>query len=422
MPPTEEPPVETLEPAAPSVNALPESVAAVVKKADFESIADQFHPKETPPIEKKDETIVPETVVEKKPVTLAEKIAARAAKPKVKAEGETIVPPKEEPAVNPEDKLELDAKSSTVARENFKVLKGITKGVRDQLITKDREVSDLRTKLEAATKAPTTVDAAKLTRLEAEHKALSDRLLLIDTQNHPTYQAQFVAPKNQALQAAKELLPAEKAGDLNKLMSLPRSELGKAVSELTKDLPDIDRADASQSILAAWKLEQAGSEALKNAGATYQNIRQKTETEQKQIFGQRWQSVAQEERIELLEVPADADAETRTDIEAYNADAAAVQTRAEQIALGKVGETDVADFAIKASAYDFHVKRVLPRIGREIGQMQVVINRLTKELEGYRSRNPRRDITHIPGVDNRPPPAKVDSIEAAADAHFGKSK
>lgn len=436
MPPVEDPPVAPVAPSPDASSVLPASIAKVVKPADFGAIADQFGAPDSsrpvapkPPVAPKAEPKV-ELEAPVAPKGIADRLAAKQAAPKVPAENQPpkteVIAPKVEPkagdqpppaAKNPEDDLELSEKSSEVARENFKKLKGITKGVRDQLITKDREVTELRAKLETAAKAPAAVDTEKLTRLEAEHKALSDRLLLIDTQNHPTFQQQFVAPKNAALAAAKELIPAEKNVDLAKLLALPRTELGRAVAEITKDLPDLDRADVSQSILKAWTMEQQGNEALKNASTTYQHIRQKTEAEQRQVFEQAWVKVAPAEQIATLEIPADATPEERQSIETYNQESQGLRTRAEQIALGKIGEGDVASHAIKAASYDFHVKHVLPRIGREYGQLQLENQRLQKELDGYKSRNPNRDLAPLPGTREVPAP-KGDSIESVANAMF----
>lgn len=436
MPPIETPDAPPAEAAEPiNTDVLPESVRAAAPKQNLEAEVDKFFQKTaatTPPPAKpaapKEPGVKPPTE------TVADKLAARAAKPKVPAENQEPKPseaaakpeakPTETPAPeakkNPEDELELDQKASTAARENFSKLRNITKGVRDQLISRDRELTDLKAKLEAASKAPTSEQLKKLEQLEKEHKALSDRLLLIDTQNHPQFKAQYIAPRDAALTSAKELLEANGVAnaDLNKLLALPRGELGKAVGELVKSLPDLDRSDVSQAVLNAWKLNQAGQDALRNAGDTYQGIRQKTVEQQKQMFNSQFDAITKGHQVAKLEIPVDASAEVRAEYEAFNADADALRANAEKIALEPTTEESIVERSMKVAAYDFHLKHVQPKLLSAINERNEVIARLTRELDGYRARNPNRQIAPIPGGSHEAAAPQADSIEAVADRIF----
>ena len=443
--PTEAAPETALPSAIESV--LPESVRSAVQPPDIGSVVDQFFkepaaaPKPAAPAPKPAESVAPkptEPAVKPKTETVAERLAARAAKPKVPAEnadpkkeeakpGDAPKPegtdPAKEPEApkNPEDEINLDPKAHPATAENFKKLRTITKGVRDQLITKDREVQELKSKLQAASVAPTTAQLQELEKLRAEHKALSDRLLVLDTQNHPKFQEQFVLPKQAALAATKELLEASgvKDADLAKLIDLPRGELGKAVAQLTKDLPDLDRSEVASNILQAWQLNEAGRAALKQANQTHSSIRQRTEIEQKQLFESRWGETVKDAAPVKLEIPADAAPEVRAEYEAFNADVEAIRTRAEQIALTPLTEEQVADHAIKSSAYDFHLKHVQPQLLKAIEARNETIARLTSELEKYRSRNPNRDIRPTPTDAGNATPAKTaNSIEELADSMY----
>lgn len=440
MPPelaTPEAPPESAIPA--NLDVLPESVRAAAPKQNLEAEVDKFFTKPSAPAAPKPPAAQPaaqppaEPGVKPKTETLADKLAARAAKPKVPAEGaKPDAKPSEAPAPegqksaaqeakkNPEDELDLDTKASTAARENFAKLRSITKGVRDQLINRDRELTELRTKLEAASKAPTSEQLARLESLEKEHKALSDRLLLIDTQNHPQFKAQYVAPREAALATAKELLEANgvQGADLNKLLAMPRGDLGKAVSEIVKTLPDLDRSEVSQAVLQAWKLNQAGDAALKNASQTYQGIRQHTVEQQKQLFNSQFERLTAGHQVAKLEIPADASAEVRAEYEAFNKDAESIRTHAEQIALEPTTEDRIVEHAMKVAAYDFHLKHVQPKLLAAINDRNEVIARLTSELEGFRARNPNRQIAPIPGGQDATPASKPDSIEGVADRFF----
>lgn len=437
MPPSVETPTleAAPEPIAPALDsALPESVRAVVPKQDYAATVDQFFKEPAkapapPPAAPKAEAPKPpaEPAVKPKTQSVADKLAERAAAPKVKAEDPPAAPKAEAPKADapppeksPEDEVEIDARAANSTKESFLKLKTITKGVRDQLIAKDREAHDLREKLAAAAIAPTTQQLAELERLKAEHKALSDRMLVIDTENHPAFKQQYVEPRNQAIAAAKELLEANeiKDADLAKLINLPRGELGRAVGELTKNLPDLDRAEVAQNVLQAWKLNEAGRAALKSASSTYQGIRQKTEAEQHQLFASRWTTTAGAGPVKL-EIAADATPEQRAEFEAFNTDVEAIRTRAEQIALAPLSEEQVADHAIKSSAYDFHLKHVQPQLLKAITERNETIAELTRQLENYRSRNPNRDIAPTPAGSAEPAKgAGAGSIEELANSMY----
>src|SRR4029077_18319455 len=99
--------------------------------------------------------------------------------------------------------------------------------------------------------------------LKAREKAASDRLLVMDLENHPNFKAQYIEPKNAEVARANELLAAHGVkGDITTLLSKPRSELGKAVAEMVKDLPDFDRVEVAESVRKAYGLEQQSKLAL----------------------------------------------------------------------------------------------------------------------------------------------------------------
>lgn len=403
-------------------NPLPDSVAGALPKVANDYGVDAFFKDDKSPapvVAEKPAVVSTDDAPPAPKTSLSAQLAAKN-KPKVeapKAEApkvEAVIPPVVE---NPEDKLELDAKASTATREHFKTLKTVTKDLRGSIAAKEAEVAELRAKLEAAAKAPSAAEAAELAKLREESKALSDRLLLIDTQNHPKFKAQFVEPKNAALASAKELL-GEKGNDIGKLLNLPRAELGKAVQELTKDMPDMDRLDVAAHVKRAWELEQAGKDALGKAGDTYSAIRSKTVEEQKQLFGSRFDKIAPvlSEHLVKLEIPANATPQQRQEIEAFNAAASNIRASAEKVALGAVDDDAIVSHAAKSAAYDFHIGHVMPRLSQEISEMQEVIAGLTKELSMYRGKNPNRGISA--SLADSAPSGKPQTIEELADAHF----
>lgn len=421
--PVEEPSVEPVVPASPQ-SALPESTVAALPKVSADFDVDKFFPKE----EGKPAVVAPakpavvsaDDAPPSAPQTLAAKLAAKAKPAETKApETKAEKPDTETPAAveHPEDKMELDAKASVATRENFKNLKGVTKTLRGSLQAQEAKVADLQAKLDAASKAPSAQETAELAKLREEAKALSDRLLLIDTKNHPKFKAQYEEPKAAAINAAKELL-GDKASGIPKLLDMPRAELGKALAEMTKDLPDLDRRDVTDSLYKAWQLEQAGKDALSKAGETYGAIRAKSAEEQKAQFSTRFEKIVPSlsEHLVKLDVPANATPQQRQSIEEYNNGVASIRSNAEKLALGTIDEDSIVSASAKAAAYDFHIAQVMPRMAQEFSEMQEVIAGLQKELALYHGKNPKRDIG-ASLVDSHAP-AKAQSIEELADQHF----
>ncbi len=411
------------------MGAVPES--AGVKPVDFNSLAESFQ---------KAETKAPVQVVqpkENKPVVNADDaapalpkgLASRIAeknKPKVEATPDatqdakkTDAAPAPEPL--PEDKIKLDeGKTSVAARDGFKQLHGITKSLRQQIAEQTAEVARAKEELDAARKTPAAVDQTEIARLREEHKKLSDELMVTRLERHPSFQTQFVAPKNQALASAKELLGEKvKEGDLEALLSKPRTELGKAVQEITKDLPDMDRLDAVAHIKRAWELEQGGRSAMQQARATYEGIQGKSTEQNTQLFKTTFAEMAPSvgEHMVRLEVPADATLEERQSIDSYNGAMQSIEAEAQKIALETSDPKAVVGHSIKSALYDFHIRHALPRLGQEFEQMSQIISAQQKELAGYRSRNPNREISASPQVDSKSNAPKFDSYEQMAE-HF----
>lgn len=415
------PPVET----APGFKAVPES--ANVKPVDYGAIAEQFQNPE--PGKLAGETAKPAVSADDgkpAPKGLAAQIAERnrpkAAELPVKP---AEVPPKKTdgapPPVEtlPEDKIRLDDKVSVAARDGFKQLHGITKTLRQQNADREGELARIKVELETARKTPAATDQAEVAKLREEHKKLSDELLVTRLERHPAFQAQYVAPKQQALEAAQELL-GEKGKDLESLLAKPRSELGKAVQELTKDLPDLDRLDAAAHIKRAWELEQGGKQAMAQARQTQDGIQAKTGEQHAQIFKNRFAAMAPSaaEHMVRLEAAEGASAEERQSVEAYNSAMQGIEAEAQKIALGTSDPAAVVDHSIKSALYDFHIRHALPRIGAEFEQMQQIIAAQKKEIEGFRSRSPNREFSGAPaGAGGGAPAPKFDSYEQMAE-HF----
>lgn len=426
MPPVEEAALETK--PAPVADVLPEAAKPGLPEGNLAAVADQFwtdEPVAPAKTEPKAEPVKNDEPAKKeeaapKPASLAERFAAKAKpadkKPVVSADDAT-------PEKAPEDDMELDHRASPAARENFKKLKGISRENRAKAVAAEKELASVRAQLETARKTPAAVDTEKLTRLETEHKAAMERLLVIDTQNHPAFREQYVGPREAALAEAQEVLKANgKDANLAALIERPRGEIGKALAELLKDVPPYDQIEINSKVHRAFELRTKERAALAQAGQINAGLRQQDAAAQGRHYDEVWNRLAGNitETLPALEVSANATAEERASVEAYNAAIAGLSASARQTATGTTSLDSIAEASIKAAAYDLHVKEVLPRLGREFSAAQEIIAQLTEELKGYRSRNPNRDFRATPAAAKEGKSDKTTTtIEEAAAAAWG---
>lgn len=380
-----------------------------------------------PPIIEKKEVAAPVIVVdEPTPGSLASKLANRG-KPPV----EVKPPVSEKPPVvdeDPAEKIEAQMRAHNKAwkpANGWNEIKASWKADRDAKLTLQNELAQEK-KLRATSPVAGKYTEDQLTKMEAEHKALSDRLMVMDLENHPKFQNEFIAPKNAELSKAKDLLAAHGiTADVASILSKPRAELGKAVQELIKDLPDYDRVEVAQSIRNAWDIDQKGKHAVANSRDIMRSIQAQTADKQKAAFNNRWApvSAAIGEHVVELEAAETASAEERAEVEQYNNEFRNLRASAEKIAFSPTSEEGIADNAIKAAAYDFHIKHAQPRLLKEYESLLGEYRKATKELQAIRSRNPNHRISSPPRSADTGGPKRVEDMNHAdaAEAFFNGS-
>ena len=286
----------------------------------------------------------------------------------------------------------------------------------------EKELADAKAKLTSPVVAGMTAEA--IADLQAREKAASDRLMVLDLQSHPTFKANFIEPMQAEITKANEILAAANIKvDVAALIAKPRAELGKAVAEAIKDLPEFDRVEVAEAIRKAHTLDQSARSALAQSKDLGKALQVQSVERQRKAFASRWApvSAAIGEFAQPVETPATATPEQRAADEAYNAELSALRTKAEAIALSPISDEAVAESAIKAAAYDLHVGQVLPRVLSEYQQVVDLNRQLVAEVNALRSRNPNHKISAIPGAADQgsPDPAKMSHSEAA-EYFFGK--
>ena len=387
------------QPAKPAAAASPAPAAKepVAAPAAAEPVA---------PVEAKDKGIAGQ---------LADRFLPESAK--VKAE---VRPQEDAPALaanaHPEDALSLGKESSQRARENFDNLKSITKTLREQVAARDREVQEAKSEVERLKSGAVPVDTPELQKLRAEHKAMADRLLVLDLQSHPDYQREFVAPKSAAEEEARNILAA--AGitnvDLEAILNKDPVSFRKELSALAQKLPTaLDQADFATQMRAAHTLNHKAKDAVARAGEIGSALRQKTVAEQRAAFDTTFAQSLGALNIQELVAPAGSPPEDVAAVAAFNEGIRAIRPNAEKIALGTTDARGISQAAIKAAAYEFQVTRAMPMMSKLISIKEARIADLESQLKGIRDRNPNRNIGGVPSSGGGKRPEDMSHSEAA---------
>ncbi len=412
----ETPPVET-----PSESNLPESASIKVDHSAHSRDADKFfqsEPKVEPKVEPKPEARTEVKVETPKPTSLADQLAARSApppKPEEKPE------PKPEATHDPIEEIEKKMAASNPKwkpAEGWQTLKQIAQTEKQKRAELEGKVAELETKVKAIPSVP-GMTPEEVEKLKAAHKSARDRLMLVDLENHPSFREQYTDKRDAELARAAELLSAHNIkADLKGLLAKPRGELGKAVEEMTKDVPGFDRTEVADAIRKAYQTDQAAKQALASSKEILSGIQKNSLERQKAAFEKRFLPVSQQiaQHLVKLEAAPDASPEERAEVEAYINGGKNIRTQAEKYAFAVADDETAAEVAMKAAAYDFHIGTVQPRLLKEYSQIVADNRRLATELAALRNRNPNLRIAANPNGDHAPKRMEDMSHEEAAEA------
>jgi len=229
---------------------------------------------------------------------------------------------------------------------------------------------------------------------------------LLDLQNHPDFARQYVAPKQQAIAAAKEVLDYNSKGDVNLegLLSLPLKEFNAKVAEVTKDMNSMDSTTVQTSLRSAYTTNQAGRAALSKAGELAQQLVQKDASVGKHAFEQIWTELESGTQVlQPVELPADLTAEERTLFEARNAAVLNLRANAERNVFGNMSTADVAKMGTKAALSDFFLGHEVPRIVAAYNHMHAQYQSVLAENAAMKkSRSPGSVTGDMPAAVTKP--------------------
>lgn len=330
----------------------------------------------------------------------------------------------------PEDKIEY--KTRSIERgEQWKQLQGVAKELRKEKLALEAEykksVAELSGKIEKLEKTPAISDTKELERLKAEHESMSKKLAVASLQDHPEFQLKVLRPKAQALGVAAELVQAadlKDAPELSSLLKLSGVDFRKKLSEVATKMNPLDGQEFLAAMRQAKSLSDEGEKLLADADSVRANLSAQAELGSRQSFQSAWRSVNADELLVKVDPPETATETHRAQIAAYNKDLETFRTDAERIALSPQSPEQIATHAIKAAAYDRHIKHFLPGLLAENQRLTAELTSTKTDLAAIRGRKPSRDLNYIPsGGTPEPAGSKKLSEQSHADAAravFGK--
>ena len=287
------------------------------------------------------------------------------------------------------DRMELGEKASDNARTNFAKLREVAKQERLAKAALEKQLADLKAQQETLAKAAPQ-DTAEQERLRAEHKAMADRLALVDLKNHPDYVRQYEVPKTAALAEAKEVLDYnEIPANLESLMGKSLKEFSAEVSKLTKDMNSMDATAVQTSLRNAWKINNDAASALSKSQELAKALSEKAAHAQKQAVEKVWGTFKEAESILAKRpVPEGATLEELAEITSYNEAVQGLRSNYERNAFGRMTEEETARMALKATTFDFiqtHGVRMMDRAYKGMEARAVAAEKQLAELKAARS-------------------------------------
>lgn len=261
----------------------------------------------------------------------------------------------------------------------------------NKLRAAEQELANYKSQVETFKKA-SPAESAEVDRLKKEHQAAMDRLAILDIQHHPDFTRQYSEPKRKALAEASEVLGYNGKDNVDVAVLLAKNpkEFAAAVSEITKEMNQMDATTVQTSLRSAYKLSSEERSALTNSSALKQEIAQREAQRAKQAFEEQFNSLELKDGLfQPIEIPEDADDNERQEIQRVNEGFASVKQKAEAYAFGKLDERGVAKIAQKAALLDVHMQTVIPRMNTEYQKVRGERDALLKELQSIRaSKNP----------------------------------
>ena len=287
-------------------------------------------------------------------------------------------------------KIELPKGSSEGQQKNWQRARSALESYKATVSAKDKELAELRSRLEISTKTTANPPNADYEAAKAQVKELSERLARVDYANSPEFLAKYKVPQDSALAEAQEVLTYnDKKADLRTLLGKSPKELNAALADVTKGMNSVDQATVINAVRQAAKLESGAQEALKNAKANVENQSQRSLYQSRTDFEATWNETGLGQYLQKQSVPSDIDGDSKSFIESYNNGIDSIKPAAEKYAFGQLSTKEAASVAQKAALADFYIQHGIPAIERFLNSVATERDTLSAEIKALKAaRNP----------------------------------
>ena len=267
--------------------------------------------------------------------------------------------------------------------EDKKLLEGVSEENRVNIRNIRTELKQAKAELEKLRSQP--AGGEEVNNLRQQVKDLSDRLRVVDLQNHPDYQEQFVKPSEAIRSEIAEILQAQEIEgvNVNDIISKNGIEFAKALSAASEDMTGYFQRRFEAAVEKLHGIEQQRKSALETSGKVLEGLNQKSAQERQQIFDSTYSKVIgpAEGLLQPKEVDPSAPEDERAAIEAYNADLAALKENAMKLATQPASAEHVATSAVKAQLFDLMGKHVMPQVQKEFTELVKLNRQLVSRLK-----------------------------------------
>jgi hypothetical protein len=255
-------------------------------------------------------------------------------------------------------------------------------------------------------------------KLRAENKAALDRLALLDFQSHPEYRRNFVEPKQKVADQVKMLLTDNQIEgvDIDALVSKPRIEFAKAVSEIEGKMNSFDAGEFRASMRELAKLDQAAKAAVGTHQQMAEGLKQQSEARARQAFESAYSEHKAWSPVPF-KIEAGLEPEKAAALEEFNKAASQIRVNAERYAFSPSDEKTSSSIALKAAQFDFYVRHGFPQMAQDYKAAKETIAELSAQLKDLQAKRPgAHDATSAPSGDSGAKKEEPKSFREAAAA------
>lgn len=324
------------------------------------------------------------------------------AKPEVKKpEAKTETPPKRTSIFDaPEQKTETAKPSVDISPEaddaipenDWKAAKAVRQQLRAQLAEREERIK--KSEQELAKYHEVVPDTSEVQRLREEHKMFSEKVALLDYQNHPEFHKQFTAPKEKLTSEIKTILADNgiEGFDLKAVLALPRAEMAKRISEVTDKLNSYDAGEFRLQLREYGKLSSAEQAALGTHKEALANLGQINQAKQRAAFESKWKTTSLATFAQKLEPPEGSSPDDVARIRALNQGIDGLRATAEKYAFSLGDEAQAAEVAIKAANYDLVVNHAFPSMRADHEKLKGEYKAVIAKLQELAAHKPGADF------------------------------